>query len=267
MESIGFFILRRESNAGSCDFQKITPFESPLAPQNGPNILAHAPEVRFDQRSELMVQGALKIALALATCLFVRAAESKPLGLFWVDVEGGAATLIVTPAGESILIDTGMPGERDPKRIVKAARDAGLEQIDHLITTHFHIDHFGGAADVAKELPIKNLYDYGIPQNNPDNPNDNTRWNEWIKPYREMNVGRRVVVKPGDSIPLKQTGTGPELSLRCIAAQQRTIPGKGAGAGTPSRRDPPSSTSARRCRSARRGARAGRSRSPIRSPR
>ena len=176
-----------------------------------------------------MVQGALKIALALATCLVATAAESKPLELFWVDVEGGAATLIVTPAGESILIDTGMPGERDPKRIVKAAREAGLKQIDHLITTHFHIDHFGGAADVAKELPIAHLYDYGIPQNNPDNPNDNTRWNEWIKPYREMNVGKRVLVKPGDSIPLKQAGTGPELSLRCIAGQQRTIPAKGAG--------------------------------------
>lgn len=178
-----------------------------------------------------MVQGALKCAIALAGCLTAQAAESKSLEMYWVDVEGGAATLIVTPAGESILIDTGMPGERDPKRIVKAAREAGLKQIDHLITTHFHIDHFGGAADVAKEMPIANLYDYGIPENNPDNPNDNTRWNQWIKPYREMTVGRRVIVKPGDSIPLKQSGTGPELSLRCLAGQQQTVPGKGGHTG------------------------------------
>jgi len=143
------------------------------------------------------------------------------MDLYWVDVEGGAATLIVTPAGESILIDTGMPGERDPRRIVKAAREAGLKQIDHLIITHFHIDHFGGAADVAKELPIINLYDNGIPENNPDNPNDNSRWNEWIKPYREMKAGKRVTVKPGDSIPLKQVAGGPEVTLRCLATMQK----------------------------------------------
>jgi len=177
-----------------------------------------------------MVRGVLKSILVLALCLAAQAADGKSLEMYWVDVEGGAATLIVTPAGESILIDTGMPGERDPKRIVKAAREAGLKQIDHLITTHFHIDHFGGAADVAKEIPIITLYDYGIPENNPDNPNDNTRWNEWIKPYREMKAGKRVLVKPGDSIPLKQA-SGAEITLRCLAGQQKTIPGKGAGAG------------------------------------
>lgn len=156
-----------------------------------------------------------------AGILVPRAAESGSLDLRWIDVEGGAATLMVTPAGESILIDTGMPGERDPKRIVKAAREAGLKQIDHLIITHFHIDHFGGAADVAKELPVMALYDFGIPENNPDNPADNTRWNTWIKPYREMKAGKRVVVKPGDSIPLKQAAGGAELSLKCVAAQQK----------------------------------------------
>ena len=114
-----------------------------------------------------------------------------------------------------------MPGERDPTRIVKAAREAGLKQIDHLIITHFHIDHFGGAADVAKELPVMALYDFGIPENNPDNPNDNTRWNAWIKPYREMKAGKRVAVKAGDSIPLKQADSGAEISLRCIAGQQK----------------------------------------------
>src|SRR5688572_13981129 len=137
--------------------------------------------------------------LALSSCLVAQSAERSPLELYWVDVEGGAATLVVTPAGESVLIDTGMPGERDPKRIVKAAREAGLKQIDHLIITHFHIDHFGGAADIAKELPVINLYDNGIPENNPDNPKDNSRWNEWIKPYREMKTGKRVTIKPGDS--------------------------------------------------------------------
>src|SRR5687768_1511048 len=179
-----------------------------------------------------MLQGSLRVLLVLAVgavCVSARAAERNSLDLYWVDVEGGAATLIVTPAGESILIDTGMPGERDPKRIVKAAREAGLKQIDHLVMTHFHIDHFGGAADVAKELPVVNLYDNGIPEKNPDNPNDNTRWNEWIKPYREMKAQKRVVLKPGDSIPLKQAGT--EISLRVLGGMQKFIEGKSAEVG------------------------------------
>ena len=78
------------------------------------------------------MQGSWKILLVLAFSLVVRSTHAKGLDLYWVDVEGGAATLIVTPAGESVLIDTGMPGERDPKRIVKLAREIGLKQIDHL---------------------------------------------------------------------------------------------------------------------------------------
>ena len=173
-----------------------------------------------------MVQGSWRFFLLFWMCVVARPAERNSLDLFWIDVEGGAGTLIITPAGESILIDTGMPGDRDPKRIVKAAREAGLEQIDHLITTHFHIDHFGGAADVAKELPVGTLYDNGIPENNPDNPQDNTRWNQWIKPYREMKVGKRVVLKPGDTLPLKQSGEE-KISLRVLAGMQKIIDTKG----------------------------------------
>ena len=175
-----------------------------------------------------MVQGSLRFLLVFSMCLVARPAERGSLDLYWIDVEGGAATLVITPAGESILIDTGMPGERDPKRIVKAARDAGLKQIDHLVTTHFHIDHFGGAADVAKEIPIVTVYDNGIPQNNPDNPNDNTRWNQWIQPYRDMKVEKRVVLRPGDPIPLKQARSGPEVSLRCLGGMQKMVAAKGS---------------------------------------
>src|SRR3954452_3156908 len=66
----------------------------------------------------------------------------RRLDIYWIDTEGGAATLIVSPAGESVLIDTGNPGERDPKRIHKVAAEvAGLKQIDYLVTTHYHMDH------------------------------------------------------------------------------------------------------------------------------
>ena len=90
------------------------------------------------------------------------------LDVYWVDVEGGAATLIKTPAGESILIDTGNPGTRDAGRIHKVAtKEAGLKKIDHLITTHFHGDHYGGAAMLANLMPIGTVHDNGIPQKTP----------------------------------------------------------------------------------------------------
>src|SRR5882757_3262296 len=77
----------------------------------------------------------------------------RRLDIYWIDVEGGAATLIVTPLGQSVLIDTGNPGHRDPDRIVQtAAREAGLRQLDHVIITHYHSDHFGGAATLSTML-------------------------------------------------------------------------------------------------------------------
>jgi competence protein ComEC len=165
-----------------------------------------------------MVQGLFLIMMLLASSASALAQE-RGLDLYWVDVEGGAATLIVTPEGESVLIDTGMPGARDPQRILKAAKDAGLRQIDHLIITHFHIDHFGGAADIAAGIPVINLYDNGIPERNPDNPADTERFAKQVQPYRDMKVTKRIVVKPGDSIPLRQGKT--PLSLVCVAAMQR----------------------------------------------
>ena len=87
----------------------------------------------------------------LAVCTHA-AGDNEPRGLdfYFIDVEGGAATLIVTPAGESILIDSGNPGERDAARIAAAAKDAGVSAIDYYITTHWHSDHVGGAAPLAE---------------------------------------------------------------------------------------------------------------------
>src|SRR5262245_7235725 len=87
------------------------------------------------------------------------------LDIYVVDVEGGNATLFVSPSGESVLIDTGNYATeaaiRDADRIAAAAKDARLTQIDHLITTHFHADHFGGMAEVAKRIPIREYIDHG----------------------------------------------------------------------------------------------------------
>src|SRR6266513_6276228 len=100
------------------------------------------------------------LALALALSVAFPAAQTrtaKTLDIYVLDVEGGNATLFVTPSGESVLIDTGNGGAqaaRDAGRIVDAAKDAGVTKIDHLIITHWHGDHFGGLAEVAKQLPI-----------------------------------------------------------------------------------------------------------------
>lgn len=102
--------------------------------------------------------------------------QTGTLDIYFIDVEGGQATLIVTPTKESLLIDAGFPGSgtfnsvpgdpaaaRDPQRILAAARDAGLTQIDHLLVTHFHADHFGGVMELSQLLPIREFIDHAPP--------------------------------------------------------------------------------------------------------
>jgi competence protein ComEC len=163
-------------------------------------------------------------AVAAASSLMIIAqADPRPLEIYWADVEGGGATLIVTPEGQSILIDSGNPGGRDSKRIYKLASEtAGLKKIDFLITTHFHVDHFGGAADLSKLIPISSVYDNGIPNKNPDGGNDES-FSRQIKPYRDMVVEKRVVIKPGFEFPLLAGPSQQKLSFRCLAAGQQSI--------------------------------------------
>src|SRR5262245_51320459 len=89
-------------------------------------------------------------------------AQSRNLNIYWVDVEGGAATLVVSPSGESMLIDSGWEvGDRDAKRIADAAKKAGLTKIDYFILSHFHADHAGGLVTLAKLVPIGKCFDRG----------------------------------------------------------------------------------------------------------
>lgn len=148
-------------------------------------------------------------------------AADRTLDIYWIDSEGGGSTLIVTPAGESVLVDTGNPGGRDAGRIYKVAAEvAGLKRIDHLVTTHFHTDHFGGAAEVAAKIPFGTVWDNGIPEQDPDGGSNTNRWLAAIKPYRDMKAERRRVMLPGQTVPLK-SGGGPALSLRCLIAVQK----------------------------------------------
>lgn len=152
-------------------------------------------------------------------------AREKTLDIYWIDSEGGGSTLIVTPAGESVLIDTGNPGGRDPQRIQKVATEvAGLTRIDHVVITHFHVDHFGGLAELAALMPVGTLYDKGITDASPDGKAQDLRWTLASRPYRDAKVEKRSTLAAGDVIPLKQTEGSPKLQLRCLGANQKFIP-------------------------------------------
>jgi beta-lactamase superfamily II metal-dependent hydrolase len=148
--------------------------------------------------------------------------KDRTLDVYWVDSEGGGSTLIVTPNDESILIDTGNPGGRDPGRILAAAKDAGLKRIDYLLLTHYHGDHFGGGAEVAQGIPIGTLFERGIPDHDPDG-NATSTFPLQIKGWREMPVGKREHLAAGVIIPLKAVAGGPALQLRCLAADQKFV--------------------------------------------
>src|SRR2546427_10871583 len=102
------------------------------------------------------------IVLVIATCATI-AHAAKTLDIYFIDVEGGQSTLIVTPAGQSLLVDAGWAGNngRDAGRIMAAARDAGITRIDYLLTTHFHTDHDGGVTELASQVPIGTFIDHG----------------------------------------------------------------------------------------------------------
>ena len=149
------------------------------------------------------------------------------LDIYVVDVEGGNAVLFVTPAGESVLIDTGNAdgATRDAARIMEAARDAGLTQIDHLIITHWHADHFGGLAELAKQIPIREFIDHG-PNVQPGAAADQFLAN--VYPGLTKGATHRVA-KPGDRIPLN----GIDWQIVASAGAVPTSPLSGAGARNP----------------------------------
>src|SRR5262245_57217613 len=117
---------------------------------------------------------ALLFVVSFAALPIAQPRSAKTLDLYLIDVEGGGATLFVTPSGESVLIDTGNGGAaaaRDAGRIMDAMKDAGVTRIDNLITTHWHGDHYGGMAEFAGRIPIRHFYDHG-PNMQPAQPVD-----------------------------------------------------------------------------------------------
>jgi len=151
---------------------------------------------------------------------------SKTLDIYVIDVEGGNATLLVAPSGESLLIDTGNSGNvavRDAGRIMDAIKDAGLVQIDKLITTHWHQDHYGGMEKLAARIPIREFIDHG-PNVQPAAATDQFLQTTYPQLYAKS---KHTVVKAGDRISI----TG--LDVRVLTSAGETIRTPLAGAGKP----------------------------------
>src|SRR5208337_2522618 len=104
---------------------------------------------------------AFVLALTLTAMGSAQTKPAKTLDMYFIDTEGGHATLYVSPTGESLLEDTGSPGVRDADRIMAAIQAAGVKQIDHLILTHYHGDHVGGLQELATWIPIQHFIDHG----------------------------------------------------------------------------------------------------------
>lgn len=159
----------------------------------------------------------------LQSGLYVQAAgSSKHLQIYFVDVEGGQATLVVSPSGESLLIDTGWPGYegRDADRILAAAHQAGLKQIDYVLITHYHRDHVGGVPQLVDGIKVGTFVDHG------PNLEDSQVTRADYAAYEKAIAGHaHVLVKPGWGLPIK----GIQVRVISAAGDHITEPLPGAG--------------------------------------
>jgi competence protein ComEC len=166
-------------------------------------------------------------SLAILIPALSSAQTTPTLNIYVIDVEGGNAVLFVSPAHESLLMDTGNVGAvaapRDAGRIVDAMKDAGLQRIDRLITTHWHGDHFGGMAELASRVPIGEFIDHG-PNVQPGEVADTFLRDTYPKLYANA---KHTVAKAGDRIPMAG------LDVRVLTSAGKTIQTPLPGAGKP----------------------------------
>lgn len=161
------------------------------------------------------------------------APPSKALEVYFVDVEGGQATLFVTPEGQSLLIDTGWPGNagRDADRILAAAKQAGLSKIDFVLLTHYHVDHTGGVPQLLARIPIGAFIDHGANREPGDRETEQS-WENYQKAVADKSV-KRIIAKVGDILPIQ--GLRAEVVSSDGELLQKPLPGAGA-------QNPPCST-------------------------
>ena len=147
------------------------------------------------------------------------------LDLYFIDSEGGGSLLIVTPLGESVLVDSGYPGfdNRDRDRILHVVRDvAKLDHLDHSVVTHWHLDHFVNLPAVAACVRIDHFWDRGLPEPLPENQ----RFREQIAAYRAVTRNQSKRLRAGDRLPLRSGS--PPLVMWFVAGSREVIPNEGS---------------------------------------
>jgi competence protein ComEC len=163
---------------------------------------------------------AILLTVALGAGLAAQAGRTKTLDIYLVDMEGGKATLFVTPSGETVLIDAGNPVARDTDRIMAVIEHAGVKTIDHLVSTHYHVDHIGGIAELAKRIPIRHYVDHG--------PSVEAR--EQVANFQQTyaalhGAAKHTVVKAGDRVPV--AGLDWRIVMSAGQAIPKPLPGGG----------------------------------------
>lgn len=151
---------------------------------------------------------------------------SRDLRVFFIDVEGGQATLFVTPAGKSLLVDTGWGGNnfRDADRIAATARRAGVTKIDYVLITHFHADHVGGVPQLVQRIPVGTFIDHGI--NRELTPEVTKLYMDYQQVLADHGY-EHLIARPGQMLPIK------EMEARVISADGDLIHAPLRGAGKP----------------------------------
>lgn len=146
--------------------------------------------------------GLILLLLWLITPTLLPAAAGQ-LVAYFIDVEGGQATLFVTPEHRSLLVDTGWPDAKSAERIVSAAHEAGVQKLDYVLITHYHVDHVGGVPELASRIPIGTFIDHG-----PNREADAVTQKVYDAYQRTLSSGtyRHIVVAPGDSLPIEGVG-------------------------------------------------------------
>jgi competence protein ComEC len=141
-----------------------------------------------------------------------QAASPQPLRIWFVDVEGGQATLFVTPDGHSLLIDTGWPGNasRDAYRIAQAAKQAGIAKIDYVLLTHYHVDHTGGVPQLVQKIPVGTFIDHG-PNREPNDGPTEASYEGYQKVLATGKYGH-ITAKVGEFLPI------PGMKVKVVSA-------------------------------------------------
>jgi competence protein ComEC len=174
----------------------------------------------------LLLLSAVIVVLAVTPSAAQRwvARGGKTLDIYVADTEGGKAALYVSPTGQTVLIDTGNPGPRDGERIVAMLNDAGVKQIDYLISTHYHVDHIGGLVELSKRIPIAHYIDHG------PNVEAKQQLQGFEESYKEvLSKAKHTVVKPGDKVPV----TGLDWRIVTSAGEVLKTPLPGGGKPNP----------------------------------